>query len=126
MATRPNVRSVTAGVVVAHAVDRYGRGVRRPGVSSVDPTRVVALGAIAAIVGIQLIFFGLPFGLWLHGLVLGWFERGDGGRHGADLSGQSSRQLRSGRTRNGADGVLGGVHPVLGMAVPRSGWRPGW
>ena len=44
---------------------------RRPGVSSVDPTRVVALAAIAGIVAIQLIFFGLPFGLWLHGLVLG-------------------------------------------------------
>jgi len=52
-------------------VDRYGRGVRRRGVSSVDPTRVVALAAIAGIVAIQLIFFGLPFGLWLHGLVLG-------------------------------------------------------
>ena len=50
---------------------RYGRGVRRPGVSSVDPTRVVALAAIVAIGGTQLIFFGLPFGLWLHGLVLG-------------------------------------------------------
>ena len=37
---------------------------RRPGVSNVDPTRVVALAAIAAIVGIQLIFFGLPLGLW--------------------------------------------------------------
>ena len=49
----------------------YGRGVRRPGVSNVDPTRVVALAAIAAIVGIQLIFFGLPLGLWLHGLTLG-------------------------------------------------------
>jgi branched-chain amino acid transport system permease protein len=45
--------------------------VRRPGVSNVDPTRVVALGAIAAIVAIQLIFFGLPLGLWLHGLTLG-------------------------------------------------------
>ncbi len=44
---------------------------RRPGVSNVDPNRIVALGAIAAIVGIQLIFFGLPLGLWLHGLVLG-------------------------------------------------------
>ena len=44
---------------------------RRPGVSNVDPTRVVALAAIAAIVGIQLIFFGLPLGLWLHGLTLG-------------------------------------------------------
>ena len=50
---------------------RYGRGVRRPGVNSVDPTRLVALAAIAAIIGIQLIFFGLPLGLWLHGLVLG-------------------------------------------------------
>ncbi len=49
----------------------YGRGVRRPGVTNVDPTRVVALAAIAVIVGIQLIFYGLPFGLWLHGLVLG-------------------------------------------------------
>ena len=56
---------------LSRPVDRYGRGVRRPGVSSVDPTRVVALGAIAAIVAIQLIFFGMPFGLWLHGLVLG-------------------------------------------------------
>jgi branched-chain amino acid transport system permease protein len=45
--------------------------VRRPGVSNVDPTRIVALAAIAAIVGIQLVFFGLPFGLWLHGLTLG-------------------------------------------------------
>ncbi len=44
---------------------------RRLGVSSIDPTRAVALAAIAAIIGIQLIFFGLPFGLWLHGLVLG-------------------------------------------------------
>lgn len=44
---------------------------RRPGVTNVDPTRVVALAAIAVIVGIQLIFYGLPFGLWLHGLVLG-------------------------------------------------------
>ena len=44
---------------------------RRPGVSNVDPTRAVALGAIATIVGIQLIFFGLPLGLWLHGLTLG-------------------------------------------------------
>ncbi|MEO8266551.1 MAG: ABC transporter permease [Ilumatobacteraceae bacterium] len=44
---------------------------RRPGVSNVDPTRAVALAAIAAIVGIQLIFFGLPLGLWLHGLTLG-------------------------------------------------------
>ena len=50
---------------------RYGRGVRRLGVSSIDPTRAVALAAIAAIIGIQLIFYGLPFGLWLHGLVLG-------------------------------------------------------
>ncbi len=49
----------------------YGRGVRRLGVSSIDPTRAVALAAIAAIIGIQLIFYGLPFGLWLHGLVLG-------------------------------------------------------
>jgi branched-chain amino acid transport system permease protein len=45
--------------------------VRRPGVNSVDPNRAVALAAIAAILGIQLIFFGLPLGLWLHGLVLG-------------------------------------------------------
>ena len=44
---------------------------RRPGVSNVDPTRVVALAAIAAIIAIQLIFFGLPLGLWLHGLTLG-------------------------------------------------------
>ena len=44
---------------------------RRPGVSNVDPTRAVALGAIATIVGIQLVFFGLPLGLWLHGLTLG-------------------------------------------------------
>ena len=44
---------------------------RRPGVSNVDPTRAVALAAIATIVGIQLIFFGLPLGLWLHGLTLG-------------------------------------------------------
>ncbi|HEX2784755.1 MAG TPA: ABC transporter permease [Ilumatobacteraceae bacterium] len=44
---------------------------RRPDVRRVDPTRAVALGAIAAIVGVQLVFFGLPFGLWLHGLVLG-------------------------------------------------------
>ncbi|HEY0520902.1 MAG TPA: ABC transporter permease [Ilumatobacteraceae bacterium] len=44
---------------------------RRPGVSNVDATRVVAVGAIAAIVGIQLVFFGLPLGLWLHGLTLG-------------------------------------------------------
>ena len=53
----------------------YGRGVRRPGVSNVDPTRVVALGAIVAIVGTQMIFFGLPFGLWLHGLTLGGTTR---------------------------------------------------
>lgn len=44
---------------------------RRPGVTNVDPTRIVALAAIVAIVGIQLVFFGLPFGLWLHGLTLG-------------------------------------------------------
>ena len=44
---------------------------RRPGVSNVDPTRAVALAAIATIVGIQLIFYGLPLGLWLHGLTLG-------------------------------------------------------
>lgn len=50
---------------------RYGRGVRRPGVSNVDPTGIVALGAIAAILATQLIFFGLPLGLWLHGLTLG-------------------------------------------------------
>ncbi len=31
----------------------------------------MALAAIAVIVGIQLIFFGLPLGLWLHGLTLG-------------------------------------------------------
>lgn len=49
----------------------YGRDVRRPGVSKADPTRVVALSAIAAILAIQLIFFGVPFGLELHGLVLG-------------------------------------------------------
>ena len=49
----------------------YGRGVRRPGVKNVDPNRAVALAAIAAILGIQLVFFGLPLGLWLHGLVLG-------------------------------------------------------
>lgn len=29
------------------------------------------LAAIAAVLGTQLVFFGLPFGLWLHGLVLG-------------------------------------------------------
>jgi branched-chain amino acid transport system permease protein len=45
--------------------------VRRPGVNRVDPTRLVALGAIATIVAIQLIFYGMPLGLWLHGLVLG-------------------------------------------------------
>jgi len=45
--------------------------VRRPGVSRIDPTRLVAFGAIAAIVAIQLIFYGMPLGLWLHGLVLG-------------------------------------------------------
>jgi len=45
--------------------------VRRLGVRNIDPTRVVALGAIAAIVAIQLIFYGMPLGLWLHGLVLG-------------------------------------------------------
>ena len=54
-----------------YVVDRYGRDVRRRGVNNVDPTRVVALAAIGGIIGIQLIFFGLPFGLWLHGLVLG-------------------------------------------------------
>src|SRR4051795_4126830 len=52
-------------------VFRYGRGVRRPGVSRIDPTRLVALGAIATIVAIQLIFYGMPLGLWIHGLVLG-------------------------------------------------------
>jgi branched-chain amino acid transport system permease protein len=45
--------------------------VRRLGVRRIDPTRLVALGAIAAIVAIQLIFYGMPLGLWLHGLVLG-------------------------------------------------------
>jgi branched-chain amino acid transport system permease protein len=45
--------------------------VRRPGVSRIDPTRLVALGAIAAIIAIQLIFYGMPLGLWLHGWVLG-------------------------------------------------------
>ena len=44
---------------------------RRPGVSNVDPTRLVALAAVAVIVGIQLVFFGVPFGLWLNGLTLG-------------------------------------------------------
>jgi branched-chain amino acid transport system permease protein len=52
-------------------VYRYGRGVGRRGVSNVDPTRLVAVAAITVIVAIQLVFFGLPFGLWLHGLVLG-------------------------------------------------------
>ncbi len=50
---------------------RYGRGVRRPGVSNVDPTRLVAFAAIAAIVGVQLIFFPLPLGLWVNGVILG-------------------------------------------------------
>jgi branched-chain amino acid transport system permease protein len=40
-------------------------------VSNVDPTRLVALAAIGGLVATQLIFFGLPFGLWLHGLTLG-------------------------------------------------------
>ena len=44
---------------------------RRPGVRSIDPPRAVALGAVAAIVATQAIFFGLPFGLWLNGVVLG-------------------------------------------------------
>ena len=44
---------------------------RRPGVSNVDPTRLVAFAAIAIIVGIQLAFFPLPLGLWVNGVILG-------------------------------------------------------
>ena len=44
---------------------------RRPGVSNVDRSRLVAFAAIAAITGVQLIFFPLPLGLWLNGVILG-------------------------------------------------------
>jgi branched-chain amino acid transport system permease protein len=45
--------------------------VRRPLSKNLDTTRLIAAAAIASMVAIQLVFYGVPLGLWLHGLVLG-------------------------------------------------------
>jgi branched-chain amino acid transport system permease protein len=44
---------------------------RRPGTNGVDTARLVAFVAVAAILATQLVFFAMPFGLWVQGLVLG-------------------------------------------------------
>jgi len=43
----------------------------RVALTRLDRSRVVAVTAIVAVLAIQLIWFGMPFGLWVRGLVLG-------------------------------------------------------
>ncbi len=50
---------------------RYGALVRRWGATRVNFTTIVAWGTVAAVVLLQLVKFGMPFGVWVESLVKG-------------------------------------------------------